>query len=149
MINLAPPSPTTFCFLLGIAAALYLPAPIAAQPFSGPSYADVFNENYAQTGRPRMNPRTYTYDRYLYHDPNVSPYLNLTRRTSAYTNPYRAYVEPEIKRRDAMQSASPFNPPPSSSQFSSPSTGSPFHSPTPATRSPYYNHWYGSGVVPR
>lgn len=117
--------------ILLLAVALSVTGSTKGQPFSGPSYTSIYGENYSQTARPRMNPRTYTYNRYFYHNPDISPYLNLARPTSGYTNPYRAYVQPELNRRRDQQPASPFNPPPA------------------ASRSPYHNHWYGSGVVPR
>lgn len=88
------------------------------------SYTQYYNQNLQSYYRPSANVRDYTIDRYFYHDPNLSPYLNLTRRTGASNlNNYYRYVVPEIERRDSL---APVAPPPKVN----------FNS------NPYFNHYY-------
>ena len=41
----------------------------------------------------------YLYDKYFYHRPTVSPYLNLERPDTLSGTAYQAYVRPEAQRR--------------------------------------------------
>ena len=39
------------------------------------SYSDYYNEQLHTYQQPRANVQQYTYDKYFYHSPNISPYL--------------------------------------------------------------------------
>jgi hypothetical protein len=78
----------------------------------------------------------YTIDKYYYHDPKLSPYLNLTRPASPYTNRYYAYVEPELQRRQRAQAAQEVRRVPMPTYQSIPNYGG------VTKKSPYYDHWY-------
>lgn len=93
------------------------------RPYS--SYYQDQLRNYRQTG---VSPQQYTMDRYFYHRPTISPYLNLTRRSGPYVNNYYAYVKPEQERR-----AQAARTPGTSTSDGSPRTGK---------LNPYYGHWY-------
>ncbi len=71
------------------------------------SYSTYFDSQVRQFHRPPASSAQYTIDKFFYHNPDVSPYLNLLRtgRTGASSamNNYYAFVLPEIQRRDAAQ----------------------------------------------
>ncbi len=65
------------------------------------SYADFYNRQLQESyTRPNVSPSRYTYDRYFYKKPSVSPYSNLLRPTGPYANNYYQYVRPEQQRRE-------------------------------------------------
>jgi hypothetical protein len=99
----------------------------------------------------------YLYDKYFYHRPSVSPYINLARPDTMSGTSYQAYVRPEQQRRAAQYQAQSaqidqlkrygqvggiHNPAVNyrgslSAGFRPPSQPS-------STPSAYYNHWYGN-----
>jgi hypothetical protein len=80
------------------------PTPVYQLPRS---YADYFNEQVHSYQRPPVSGQQYIIDRYFYHRPTLSPYLNLTRRSSPDTlNNYYRYVLPEVDRRQHEAAAS-------------------------------------------
>jgi hypothetical protein len=76
------------------------PRPQYSMPKSYSGYLANQRQNYH---RPSASREQYTVDRYFYHSPNISPYLNLARGPrlggGGYVNNYYAYVRPEIARR--------------------------------------------------
>jgi hypothetical protein len=83
---------------------------VCAQPIGSPSvhkstgsYADLYKQQLKQTHRTAVSARTYTVNKQFAHNPNLSPYLNLTRPGGTYTPNYQAYVKPEIARRQNAQ----------------------------------------------
>jgi len=107
------------------------------------SYADFYkNETSQRTSIWTLsNPQQYTYNKYFYNRPSVSPYSNLMRPFNPYVPAYQTYVVPEQKRR-AYQRAKQH-----------PMQASPIRTaqakPTKIRRgqlsSNYYNLWYGRG----
>ena len=81
-----------------IAVWLALPASSAGQRVTQP-YSSYYGEQLRQYHRPPTDPSFYTYDRYFYHRPTVSPYLNLVRPAPQGSTCYHAYVVPETRRR--------------------------------------------------
>jgi hypothetical protein len=73
----------------------------------------------------------YLYDKYFYHRPTVSPYLNVFRPDTPTSTSYHAYVRPEIQRRASA-----------SNNATSSVWNKPLHAARP-TPSAYHNHWYG------
>ena len=47
----------------------------------------------------------YLYDKYFYHRPTVSPYINVFRPDTEVGTSYHAYVRPELQRREASAAA--------------------------------------------
>lgn len=87
------------------------------------SYSDYYNSSLKTYKRPPGTARDYTANKYFYHRPTISPYLNLTRRQSAVgQDNYHQYVVPELERR---------------AKTTPPTTG------LKSTTSPYYNQMYG------
>jgi hypothetical protein len=64
------------------------------------AYSDFYRK---QVQQPRTSPNVsasqYTYNRYYYQSPAVSPYTNLMRPGNQYVNNYYQYVRPEQQRR--------------------------------------------------
>ncbi len=87
--------------LIAIAFAVAWVAPARTQ-FQAPpkNYTDYYNRHLQNFKRPPTNIRDYTFDKYYYHNPNVSPYLNLARH-NRYGNNYYQRVLPEVERRAA------------------------------------------------
>ncbi len=100
------------------------------------SYADYYMNSMYHYQRPQASARNYIIDKYYYQNPNISPYLNLARRSgpNAVNNYYR-YVLPEVQRR----SVGPRQPGigASSSPISSYPTTGPIHTAVPTARSPH------------
>jgi hypothetical protein len=122
----------TRCLIYGaiaLAGAVSL-AQVSSNPFmpyqQPKSYSDYYKENLQSYARPPASAKQYTVDKYFYHNPTISPYLNLTRSADAYTNNYFRYVKPELDRR-ATSGAATMSPP----------------RPVAPTGGQYYNHWYG------
>ena len=64
------------------------------------SYSDYYRQNPGiRTGAPGTN--AYLYDKYFYHSPGISPYLNLGRAGNDAADSYHLYVKPELERRRA------------------------------------------------
>ena len=83
---------------------------VCAQPISSTSvhkstgsYADLYKKQLRQTHNSGMSARTYTVNKQFMNNPNISPYLNLTRPGGVYTPKYQAYVQPELKRRQGAK----------------------------------------------
>jgi hypothetical protein len=83
--------------LSGIANAQWDPA--------GSSYANLYTWQLGTSGQP-LNKNTYLWDRYYYNNPNVSPYLNLTRVQPYGGTDYFTYVQPQEKLRQQQASLS-------------------------------------------
>ena len=121
------------------------------------SYSDYYRQNPGvRTQAPGTN--AYLYDKYFYHSPGVSPYLNLGRGGNDAADSYHLYVKPELERRRANTVAQAQYVQQRKLQGNVGHTqypgaawvgGSPANSlPKPvqpgARKSPaYYNHWYG------
>jgi len=99
-------------------------------------YSDYYRSSYKRTANPRaaINPARYTVDRMYYHNPAISPYLNLTRPSSSYRPNYFTYVKPEENRRQRAAERQLQRSP-----GVVPSTGT-----VNRQGSAYQNHWYGS-----
>lgn len=131
--------------LLAVASSGDAPAqlpPIPTQP--GPrTYSDYYNEQLTQFNRPNPgNPAVWTYNQFYYHNPAVSPYMNLLRPSGYGTNAYYKYVVPEEQRRTAyadaaIESRTP-RPPVASSALPAGRAAAPASS-----AGAYQNHWYG------
>jgi hypothetical protein len=80
---------------------------LSAQIYPAPSYTEFAKKQYKATQMiaPTFSPRQYTVDRIYYHNPTISPYLNLTRRGGSSKPNYYSYVRPEINRRAAEAKA--------------------------------------------
>jgi hypothetical protein len=134
-------------FALGQYSAFQPPGPTPIQ--RGPqSYADFFNEQVRNYQPPPTNAQDYIINRYFYHSPTLSPYLNLTRRgsTDALINYYR-YVRPEIARRQQQSTSTgrtARSVAPSSPMASMPAVSS-GHLPQ---QNPYFNQFYNFGPAP-
>ena len=71
------------------------------QPNPPKNYSDYYTRDTSRTyKRPPTDVRQYTFDKYYYHNPNISPYLNLARH-NRYGNNYYQRVLPEQQRREA------------------------------------------------
>lgn len=108
-------------------------SPATAQYQPPPTYSDYYRDQYKTTRLPPKTTYNYTIDKYYYHNENLSPYLNLTRRASPYTPKYQTFVQPEVQRRERQQQAARQRP----TYQSIPNLGG------PAPRSQYHDHWYG------
>ncbi len=111
-----PPRPTT--------QAPYKPY-VPSTPTSSQSYSDYYSSQLKKYRRPPVSATQYTIDKHFYHRPTLSPYLNLTRGSGAYTSNYHSYVRPELQRR--------------ANATTTPTTGKPIQT-TPT--SPYFNKYY-------
>lgn len=80
----------------------------AAGPFQNQaprSYTDFYSQHIREYKKPPVNVHDYMIDKYYYHNPSISPYLNLARRPSTDgLNNYHRYVRPELERRAASTS---------------------------------------------
>jgi hypothetical protein len=96
------------------------------------SYADQYREQYEKTRTIPKSTVNYTIDKYFYHNPTISPYLNLVRPANQYTPRYQTYVKPELQRRQKqqVQQRAAFSP---AVSYGSPSL----------KRTQYHDHWYG------
>lgn len=126
------------------AVGLHAAAPFAAAqntPYKPPTaYKDYYSSRVQTTRTSRVSAADYTYDRMFYKNSAVSPYTNLMRPSSQYTNNYMAYVKPEQQRRDAQAALE------HKAWKSSPSAGGTgsLHTGGGASKpSAYQNRWYG------
>jgi hypothetical protein len=62
------------------------------------SYSDLYKRQLKRTHNTGVSARTYTINKQFAQNPNLSPYLNLSRRGGVTPN-YQAYVKPEVARR--------------------------------------------------
>lgn len=115
-----------FALLVGASA---VKSQVSTQPRT---YSDWYDKQLREARPGATSPRRYTYDKYYYHNPAVSPYSNLMRPGVAGGTAYQTYVVPEQQRRQQtaqrQQQARRTTP-------SAPATG--------RTPSHYHNHWYG------
>jgi len=128
---------------------------VQGQIYTGPtipagkygSYTDYYNKNVTNPGFEPVNPREFNRDKYIYQNPVLSPYLDLTNRQEGVLPNYFNYVAPAEQaqqtppysrnlraRAAALNGADPLN-----------GVGytpyGPAHMPS---AEPYYNnHWYG------
>jgi hypothetical protein len=140
--------------LLGLFA---LPYSANAQGYNGSYYqprkTKPFETKLASGhGQPRyMNPTRDLYNKYYYHRPSVSPYLNLDRPTVAGTTAYHTWVRPEQQRRQqqAQKQSAYIAARKQQTGFSGISYGAAGRLNLGATPKPrpnaYYNQWYGGG----
>ena len=89
--------------IVGWVALSWWPKDSCAQNYLPPrpqTYTEYYNKQLKTYHRPPTDVRNYTIDKYFYHRPTLSPYLNLGRRTGPNTlNNYYKYVRPEVQRR--------------------------------------------------
>lgn len=100
----------------------------------------------------------YLYDKYFYHRPTVSPYMNVFRPDTDAGTSYQAFVRPELERREAAsQSQSAYiqqrklEGRVGETRYPSTAYGGgagynprqPSAPQTKPTSSAYHNHWYG------
>ncbi|MCA9101814.1 MAG: hypothetical protein R3C10_04850 [Pirellulales bacterium] len=97
------------------------------------SYADLYNRQLKQTRSSGISARNYTTNQYFYHNPNISPYLNLARPGNSYTPKYQAYVMPEEQRRANAQARYNDQAHPGQAARSTPVT---------SQANPYYSKYY-------
>lgn len=69
-------------------------------------YTSFYLRHLEQFRRPPVNINDYIFDKYFFYNPNVSPYLNLTRR-NIYGNNYYQRVLPERARREVANAPRP------------------------------------------
>lgn len=100
------------------------------------TYADYYKEQYKMTHAPPKTGANYTINRHYYHNPNVSPYLNLVRPSTSVMPRYQTFVAPEVDRRARVKRAQAVRPV-APNYTSNPSLGG-----RPASNG-YYDHWYG------
>jgi hypothetical protein len=124
------PRASTHRWLSGLVCLLAVAAQCNSSPAQVPdSYGQYYQQQFHSAGRAGVGgPNRYLYDKYFYHSPGVSPYMNVFRPDPIGSTSYHAYVQPEVQRRQAA--TMPANP-------------SPQRRPT-STPSAYYNHWYGA-----
>jgi hypothetical protein len=124
----------------------------------GQGYGQYYGQNFKKYGGQLGTQSTdrYLYDKYFYHRPSVSPYLNLDRPDTMSGTSYQAYVRPEQQRREATMAAQrdyiaerkregrvgdtryP-------GAIYGQSGGKIWRTPQPTSApSAYYNHWYGN-----
>ena len=99
------------------------------------TYSDYYSESLKTYRRPPATAARYTYDKYFYQRPTLSPYLNLTRPSGGYTNNYYQFVQPEMQRRSAAGGGGG-----GMVSTALPSSGG-LAMPT-STGTAYHNHWY-------
>ncbi len=120
--------------LAGTLTSLTLLVPMFGQVGTPNSYGQFYQQqihkSYGANSLIGVNPTAFLWNKYFYHNTNVSPYINLARPDPAGTTNYQAYVLPELKRRDNQMKA----------QLDRQRTGSVGHS---RDASFYHNHWYG------
>lgn len=71
----------------------------------GAGYANLYTWQLGTSGQP-LNKNTYLWDRYYYNNPNVSPYLNLSRIQPYGGNDYFTYVQPMEQQRQRQATMS-------------------------------------------
>jgi hypothetical protein len=160
-MNTTLPRPRHLTATISLGLAL-IAAPGAAQsvnPYPGmpsmqspQSYTDFYREQLRQDYRPQASVYQYTYNRYFYHRPTLSPYLNLTRHSSSdFLNNYHRWVLPEVQRR-AAASPSPLTRPQATTTASDFAVASrPMsagHVPVQPLSNPYFNQYYNFGSPP-
>jgi hypothetical protein len=138
--------------------AAWLVVAVNVEAASGQGYGQYFSQNFNKYGGQlgtQSNSR-YLYDKYFYHRPTVSPYLNVFRPDTMSGTSYQAYVRPEQQRREAMTMAQSSYIAERKIQGNVGDTrfpgavsglggGTIYKTPQrSATPSAYYNHWYGS-----
>jgi hypothetical protein len=67
-------------------------------------YSDFYNQNRKVVGQ-NVGTNAHLYNKYFYHSPGVSPYMNLGRHGSDAAESYQLYVRPELERREASRVA--------------------------------------------
>ena len=133
---------------------------LAASAFAQQGYGQYYQKDFKKTGGGlgAGNSNKYLYDKYFYHRPTVSPYLNLGRGGGMSGSSYQTYVRPELERREAADKAQSaylqqrklegkigetrFP----GSAYKGGTIDPSYLKPVPAqksTPSAYYNHWYG------
>jgi hypothetical protein len=127
---------------------------LPAQQNYGSFYTQQAAKYHGQLGT--QSSSRYLYDKYFYHRPSVSPYLNLARPDTMSGTSYQAYVRPEQQRRAAQYQVQTATidqlkrsgrvggiHDPSVNYGGARTAGYRPTSPPRSTPSAYYNHWYG------
>ena len=96
-----------FLIAAAFAVAWVAPARTQYQPTAPKNYTDYYSQHIQNYKRPPTDVRQYTIDKYYYHNPNISPYLNLARH-NRYGNNYYQRVLPEQQRRAGRERACAF-----------------------------------------
>jgi hypothetical protein len=131
-----------------------LSASAGAQQGYGNYYGQTFKQSGGQLGA--QSTSRYLYDKYFYHSPAVSPYVNIDRLDTMGGTAYQAYVRPEQERREATMRAQANYIDARKREGKVGDTrypgatfggsGTAIMKPVarqPKTPSHYYNHWYG------
>jgi hypothetical protein len=130
-------------FGIAFASAIWSDRPAWGQ--AGPqNYGQYYSSNVGRTPS-NIGSTQYLYNKYFYHSPSVSPYVNLSRRDTQSGTAYSAYVVPEQQRR-AQQAQAARSQKAAKGYGSQPNYGlapggRPGHRPG-AAASPYYNQYY-------
>ena len=121
-------------------------------------YGNYYGQNFKKYGGQigTQSSSRYLYDKYFYHTPSVSPYVNLGRADTMSGTSYQAYVRPEQERRQATKYAQSAYIDARKREGKVGDTrfpgatygeaGTAYMKPVPqrkSTPSAYYNHWYG------
>jgi hypothetical protein len=108
------------------------------------SYGQYYSSNAPKT--PNMiSPTHYLYNKYFYHSPSVSPYVNLDRRDSQSGDAYSTWVQPELARRQNSAQTSwsqSHRPNSAANNYGLAAGGNPGRRPKASAASPYYNQYY-------
>ncbi len=89
--------------LIAAALAMWSDRPARGQTLPQ-NYGQFYGRNAPATPS-LVNTNRYLYDKYFYHQPSVSPYLNLSRRGTQSGDAYSAWVRPEQQRRQQASQA--------------------------------------------
>lgn len=79
----------------------------SAQVLPSTAYESIYQQELPKRTQPSISPALYTYDRYFYHNPAISPYENLMRRGTIGGANYQLYVRPEEQARAAAAARVP------------------------------------------
>ena len=139
-----------FCGSLAFAGVAYTQSyygsnfqPSKVKPFASQAGAGHGQASY-------MHPTRDLYNKYFYHNPSVSPYLNLDRPTIGGTTAYHTWVRPEQQRRErqAQQQSAYIASRKQQTGYTGMSYGATGKigrgAPPRAKPNAYYNQWYGS-----
>jgi hypothetical protein len=126
---------TAYCVLASVVCA-QIGTPASSN--STGSYADLYKRQLKKTYNTGMSARKYTVEKQFAHNPNLSPYLNLSRPGATMTTRYHAYVQPEQARRQGAKNR--YN---NQAQPGRPAGTQPGRPPGATSRgNPYYSKYY-------
>jgi hypothetical protein len=153
-LTIKQPSQTALCGVLSCAMVAVACAAMAQSYYGAyyqPQGAKPLESKLGQGhGQPRyMHPTRDLYNKYFYHQPSVSPYLNLDRPTIGGTTAYHTFVRPEQQRREvqARQKSAYVATRKQQTGYTGISYGAPgkvgLGATSKARPNAYYNQWYG------